>query len=130
MQQLETRSHEKRVCDHSHVELVVVAYLVERPAVKEICPVVGRPEELPTRAGYSSTADGDGGLRCGPCAARVCSLDAELGSAFDHATDAEVGYHFSGGVIAETLIGPIFGAVSAAADGNTRFYLGIGQVFR
>ena len=54
----------------------------------------------------------------------------EVGSAFDHARDADVGFHMSGAVIADTLIGPIFAGLSYGVDGNSRYYLGIGTLFR
>jgi NTE family protein len=54
----------------------------------------------------------------------------EVGSAFDHLEDAEVGFHMSGAVIADTLIGPLFAGLSFGADGNSRYYLGIGRLFR
>ena len=53
-----------------------------------------------------------------------------MGSAFDHAKDAEVGFHMSGVVIADTLIGPLFAGLSYGVDGNSRYYLGIGALFR
>jgi NTE family protein len=53
----------------------------------------------------------------------------EVGSAFDHIADAEVDMHTSGGIIADTLIGPVFGAVSAGINGDSRFYIGIGRTF-
>ena len=42
----------------------------------------------------------------------------EVGSAFNHAEDAEVGFHTSGAVILDTLIGPMFAGLSFGADGN------------
>ena len=53
----------------------------------------------------------------------------EVGSAFDHIGDAEFDMHTSGGIIADTLIGPVFGAVSAGLHGDSRFYIGIGRIF-
>jgi NTE family protein len=53
----------------------------------------------------------------------------EAGSAFDHFADAEVDLHTSGGMIVDTLIGPVFGAVSAGLNGDSRFYIGIGRIF-
>jgi len=54
----------------------------------------------------------------------------EVGSAFDHVKDAEVGFHMSGAVIADTLIGPLFAGLSYGVDGKSRYYLGIGKLFR
>lgn len=54
----------------------------------------------------------------------------EVGSAFNHAEDADVGFHTSGAVILDTLIGPVFAGLSFGADGNQRYYLGIGRLFR
>jgi len=54
----------------------------------------------------------------------------EVGSAFNHAADAEVGFHTSGAVILDTLIGPMFAGLSFGADGNSRYYLGIGRLFQ
>jgi NTE family protein len=54
----------------------------------------------------------------------------EVGSAFDHAKDAEVGFHMSGAVIADTLLGPLFAGLSYGVDGNSRYYLGIGTLFK
>jgi NTE family protein len=54
----------------------------------------------------------------------------ESGSAFDHAADAKVAVHGTVTLIADTLIGPIFAGASAGIDGKSRFYLGIGRIFR
>jgi NTE family protein len=54
----------------------------------------------------------------------------ENGSAFDEWRDADWESHASGGIVADTLIGPVFAGVSVSADGATRFYLGIGRLFR
>ena len=54
----------------------------------------------------------------------------EVGSAFDHAKDAEVGLHTSGAVILDTLIGPVFAGLSFGIDGNSRYYIGIGKLFQ
>ena len=54
----------------------------------------------------------------------------EVGSAFNHAEDAEIGFHTSGAVILDTLIGPMFAGLSFGVDGNSRYYLGIGRLFR
>ncbi len=55
---------------------------------------------------------------------------ADTGSAFDALDEAEVDTHFSAGIIGETLIGPIFGSFSVGMDGDSRFYIGIGKLFR
>lgn len=54
----------------------------------------------------------------------------ESGSAFDRAGDATIAAHASATVIADTLIGPIFAGATAAIDGKSRFYLGIGRIFK
>jgi hypothetical protein len=53
-----------------------------------------------------------------------------VGSAFDSADEAEIETHFSAGIVGETLIGPIFAGAAVSADGDSRFYLGIGRLFR
>jgi len=54
----------------------------------------------------------------------------ESGSAFDRVANADIVGHASAAVIADTLIGPIFAGASAGIDGKSRFYIGIGRVFR
>jgi NTE family protein len=54
----------------------------------------------------------------------------EAGSAFNNADDADVGFHSSGAVILDTLLGPVFAGLSFGADGNSRYYFGIGRLFR
>jgi NTE family protein len=54
----------------------------------------------------------------------------DLGSAFNSPDEAELETHFSAVVIGETLIGPIFAGTSISADGDNRFYIGIGKLFR
>ncbi|HET9369168.1 MAG TPA: patatin-like phospholipase family protein [Vicinamibacterales bacterium] len=54
----------------------------------------------------------------------------ETGSAFNSGDEFALDTHVSAGLIAETLIGPVFGAVSVGFDGSKRFYLGIGRIFR
>ncbi len=54
----------------------------------------------------------------------------ETGSAFDTPDTAEIDTHASAGVIADTLIGPVFLGTSFGMDGNSRFYIGIGRLFR
>jgi NTE family protein len=54
----------------------------------------------------------------------------ETGSAFDDADTADLDTHFSAGIMVETLIGPVFGGISYGSDGENRFYIGIGRIFR
>jgi hypothetical protein len=54
----------------------------------------------------------------------------ETGSAFDSWSDINLSTHVSVGLIADTLIGPVFGGASFGFDGATRFYIAIGQLFR
>jgi len=53
----------------------------------------------------------------------------ETGKAFDRWDDVDYAVHGSGGIIAETLVGPLFLSFSAGS-GNFRTYVGIGRVFR
>ena len=52
------------------------------------------------------------------------------GSAWDRGRDADLAVHGSAGIIADTLIGPIFAGMSAGINGESRFYIGIGRIFR
>jgi hypothetical protein len=54
----------------------------------------------------------------------------ETGSAFNSSDEFSLDTQVSVGLIAETLIGPVFGAVSVGFDGSKRFYIGIGRIFR
>jgi hypothetical protein len=54
----------------------------------------------------------------------------ENGSAFDDWESRTFETNITGGMIADTLIGPLFVAVSAGFHGESRFYVGIGQIFR
>ena len=54
----------------------------------------------------------------------------ETGSAFDAWSDIDVATHVSLGLIADTIIGPVFGGASFGFDGATRVYIAIGQLFR
>ena len=55
----------------------------------------------------------------------------ESGSAFnDRVANADMAVHASATIIADTLIGPIFAGASAGIDGHSRFYVGIGRIFR
>jgi len=55
---------------------------------------------------------------------------SENGDAFDDLDDATLRSHLSGGLILETLIGPVILAGSAGFDGSWRTYIGIGRLFR
>lgn len=54
----------------------------------------------------------------------------ETGAAFNRGADREIDTHASTGVIADTLIGPVFAGASLGMDGDSRFYIGIGRIFR
>jgi NTE family protein len=54
----------------------------------------------------------------------------ENGSAFDDWASRDFQTNVSGGMIADTLIGPVFVSIGAGFDGSKRFYIGIGQIFR
>jgi NTE family protein len=54
----------------------------------------------------------------------------EFGSAFDDWDRATFDTNGSFGMIAETLLGPVFIGASAGSDGASRFYVGIGRIFR
>jgi NTE family protein len=54
----------------------------------------------------------------------------EFGSAFDDWDSATFDTNGSIGLIAETLLGPVFVGGSAGSDGASRFYVGIGRIFR
>jgi NTE family protein len=54
----------------------------------------------------------------------------ETGAAFNDLDDIDMDVHGSIGVIADTLIGPIFAGASAGLEGDSRFYIGIGRLFR
>ena len=54
----------------------------------------------------------------------------ETGSAFDDFDTAEIDTHFSAGVIADTLLGPVFMGLSYGTSGASRYYIGIGKIFR
>ena len=54
----------------------------------------------------------------------------EFGSAFDHWDDSTWDTNASAGLIAETLLGPVFVGGSVGGDGASRFYVGIGRIFR
>ena len=52
------------------------------------------------------------------------------GDAFDDWDDATLRSQVTGGLILETLVGPMVLAGSAGFDGRWRTYLGIGRLFR
>ena len=54
----------------------------------------------------------------------------ETGTAFDDFDSAELDLHTTAAVIADTLIGPVFAGASFGVDGDSRFYIGIGRIFR
>jgi NTE family protein len=54
----------------------------------------------------------------------------ENGDAFDDWRDATLRTHVSGGLIMDTLLGPVMIAGSAGFDGSWRTYIGIGRLFR
>ena len=54
----------------------------------------------------------------------------ENGDAFDDWNDATLRTHLSGGLILDTLLGPVILAGSAGFDGRWRTYIGIGRLFR
>ena len=53
----------------------------------------------------------------------------ENGDAFDAWSSVRLRTNVSGGVIMDTLIGPVMVAVSAGFDGRWRTYLGVGRIF-
>ena len=54
----------------------------------------------------------------------------ENGDAFDDWNDATLRTHMSGGLILDTLIGPVILAGSAGFEGRWRTYVGVGRLFR
>ena len=54
----------------------------------------------------------------------------EVGNAFDDWANPALTTQASAGLIADTLIGPVLAGFSVGADGASRFYLGIGRIFR
>ena len=54
----------------------------------------------------------------------------ETGSAFNDTDSAEIDFHGSTGLIADTLIGPVFLGASVGSSGDSRYYIGIGKIFR
>ena len=53
----------------------------------------------------------------------------ETGSAFDEWSNIDMAAHVSTGIIADTLIGPVFTGASFGFDGATRVYIAIGRIF-
>jgi NTE family protein len=54
----------------------------------------------------------------------------ENGDAFDDWNQATLRTQVGGGLIMDTLVGPVFVGVTAGFDGRWRTYLGIGRIFR
>ena len=54
----------------------------------------------------------------------------DMGTAFNTWNTADYAVHTNGGVIADTLVGPVMVATSMGFDGRWRFYVGIGRIFR
>jgi NTE family protein len=54
----------------------------------------------------------------------------ENGDAFNNWNDATLRTHVSGGLVMDTLLGPVMIAGSAGFDGAWRYYVGIGRLFR
>lgn len=54
----------------------------------------------------------------------------EAGTAFNRAVDREIDTHLGAGTIVDTLIGPVFAGAGIGRDGDSRFYIGIGRIFR
>jgi NTE family protein len=53
----------------------------------------------------------------------------ETGSAFERWSAIDPATHVSAGMIADTLIGPLFAGASFGFDGATRVYIAVGQLF-
>ena len=53
----------------------------------------------------------------------------ENGDAFDDWNEATLRTNASGGIIMDTLIGPVILAGSAGFDGRWRTYIGVGRIF-
>lgn len=54
----------------------------------------------------------------------------ENGSAFNSHEDVDFHTHVAGGLIMDTLVGPVLVAVSAGLDGGWRTIFGVGRIFR
>jgi NTE family protein len=54
----------------------------------------------------------------------------EAGSAFDELDRAQFEFSGTAGVIAETLLGPLFGGVSTGSNGGFKFYVALRPLFR
>jgi hypothetical protein len=55
---------------------------------------------------------------------------AETGSAYDELDDAKFEFSGTAGIIAETLLGPLFGGVSTGSNGGFRFYVALRPLFK
>jgi hypothetical protein len=54
----------------------------------------------------------------------------ETGGVYDEWDDKTWSNNISGGVIVESILGPLFGGVSIDLDGGWRYYISIGRLFR
>ena len=54
---------------------------------------------------------------------------AESGSAFNRVADASVRSSASGGLVVETLLGPLVVGVSVGNEGSASFFFAIGRLF-
>lgn len=54
----------------------------------------------------------------------------EMGDAFESFGGAKVRTHASGGIVVDTLVGPVLLAASSGFDGRWRTYVGVGRLFR
>jgi NTE family protein len=54
----------------------------------------------------------------------------ESGSTFERLDQAKFEWSFSGGIIVESLLGPIFGGVSSGSNGGLNFYVSLGPLIR
>ena len=54
----------------------------------------------------------------------------ETGGVYEEFDDPTWNNNLSGGVIVESILGPIFGGVSIDLDGGWRYYISIGRLFR
>jgi hypothetical protein len=58
------------------------------------------------------------------------SVWLENGAAFDSHANADLNTHIAGGIILDTLVGPVLVGASAGLDGSWRTMFGIGRIFR
>ncbi len=54
----------------------------------------------------------------------------ETGGVYDQFDDKTWNNNVSGGIIVESILGPLFGGVSIDVDGGWRYYISIGRLFR